>query len=255
MEQLFRSGKRHRHGLKVNHFLPAGDLPEIFTHHFPDHGGVKIAGNYQGGIVGNIIGRMEFLYILNRRIEQILHLPDDLPTVWMPRRIEIFVHHISAVAVRPVVIVLPLLILNHILLVGKSFTGYGVGEITHPVGFHPQNHFHGIFGNHFIIYCSVFIGSAIQGASRILDLMKKLVLGNILRLLEHHVLKKMGKSRLSGFFPVRSHMVLNGYGNDRITPVHMKDHIQPVSQGIFFIRNCKFLSGSDLTGCQKHGSR
>ena len=44
-----------------------------------------------------------------------------------------------------------------------------------------------------------------------LDLFKELVLTHILRLLEHHVFKEVGKAGPAGFLPAGTHMVLNSY--------------------------------------------
>ena len=114
-------------------------------------------------------------------------------------------------AVWAVVHSLPFFVLDHILLIGEGGLGNGVDQVAHPVRLQPKGQLKGILGHNLIIDGSVRVGPPVQATPGSLYFLEELVLAHVFRLLEHHMLEEVGKSGTAGFFPVGTHMILNGH--------------------------------------------
>ncbi len=183
---------------------------------------------------------MKIMDIFERGVCQICHGADDLPIIRMAFGVKELADHIASVAVGAVVRCLAFFIFNHTLLIGKSFLCQSRSQKTQTVGFQPQRHFQGVFRQNFKVDGPVVAGPSIQSAARFLNFFEKLVLAHMLGFLEHHVLKEMGESRVTGGLAVGSHMVLKGYGAYRIGVIGMKDNLQAVIESVFLISDFQF---------------
>ncbi len=188
------------HGLPRRYFAPFTDLPKIFAYQRFCGIRIKVAGQYQGGIIRTVEFVIKGFNIRRSGIPEVFHLTDNLPAVRMIRRKNVFVNDIIPVSIGLVIHTLPFLILNHILLDGKCFLGNRIYEISHPVGFHPQNQLQRISGNHFKIGGDIIGGKTVQRTTDILYLPEELILRDIFRFLEQHMLKKVCKPCSSFLF-------------------------------------------------------
>src|SRR5687768_3095790 len=69
-----------------------------------------------------------------------------------------------------------------------------------------------------------------------------LLVGNVITALEHHVLKKMRKTRFANFLTGRTHVVSNIYMHHGIAMVFVYNKCKAIWQYIFFVRNYYFAT-------------
>src|SRR5690606_22504389 len=113
--------------------------------------------------------------------------------------------------------------------------GHRIEEPTHTVGFKPQGCFELVAGYGFIIIGAVLVGSSVQGSTGFGHNLKMLLISHVLRPLEHHMLKEMGKPRTTHHLTCRTYMVGYIHMYNGIRMVFMDNNGKPVIQHIFFV--------------------
>ena len=192
---------------------------------------IEIARQYECHIVRHVPPAEKLLDVVDVRILQVFQRSDDLPVVRMVCRVQGLVDDVQCVAVRRVVDALAFLVLDDLFFFRQHRLGDGVDEPAELVRFGPDHLFKRILGNRLQIIGAVLRGRAV--GARAADARAHLVepaLAQVLRFQEQQVFEQVREAGAPGLFTGRAHVRRQVHGHDRVGPVDVKNHVQPVRQ-------------------------
>ncbi len=102
---------------------------------------------------------------------------------------------------------LPTLVFDRFALYFKLFPGDRFEQKAHAVGLQPQSGFQLVDRQCFIVIGTVRIGGAIECATRVGNQLEMLFISHVRGTLEHHVFKKMCKTRTPDLFAAGADVV------------------------------------------------
>ena len=143
------------------------------------------------------------------------------------------------------------LVFNHALLVGQVVLGDV--QPAHPVRFGPEHGFQFVGRDNFKIVGEVKTGGAIEHAPVFLDQLDEFHFPQVLRSLEHHMLKQVGKAGAILRLNAEADVVIDGYNGGGGGVVLREDHLQPVVEFVIRNRNLEFRYGGFGVGIATAG--
>ena len=172
---------------------------EVLLHQRLRLGPVDVTGDRQGGVVGNVVGAEEPLDVLERRGAEIGHRADHLVKVGVVRRVERFEQDPGGEPGGAVLGALPALVLDDVaLVVERLLEPLAVEEEPHALALQPERQLELIRRDDLVVVGSVMGRRSVHvGRPGLLQELEVLVLGDVLRPLEHDVLEQVGEAGLS----------------------------------------------------------
>ncbi len=135
-------------------------------------------------------------------------------------------------AVRPVFVVLPPFVQDHIALSLEPLLRKGGQQISHAVGFHPERQVDRALGNNFPVIGAVGVRGSVEECARLLQRreVSRIV---VLRSFEHQVLEEMRKTGAARTLVLGPDVIPDVEGDDRDVVILMNDDVEPVGKGPF----------------------
>ena len=233
-----------RHFRQVFHIRTSRNGTEVLVDPFQGLHGVDITADCECGIVGAVPAQEETLQVVKISPVQILDPADHRPGVGVAFRIQVLVQGFQGPAVGLVIHPLAAFILHGFTLNLEFFLGHCRQQEAHAVGFQPQNGFQ-LIGRHGLeVVGAVGIGGAVQRATRIGNDLEMLVITDVFRALEQHVLEEMSKTGAARVFPVGTHMVGHIHVYQRIGMILVQHHGQAIVQAVLLVRNGDLVTGT-----------
>ncbi len=135
---------------------------------------------------------------------------------------------------------------------------HGVQQEAHAVGFEPQHFLELIVGHSLEIVRSIGVGRPVECPAGLGNDLEVLLVGDVFRALEHHVLEEMRESRLADFLARRSHVIRDIDVHERVRVVLVQYHGQAVVQRVLLVRYDDPVSGRRIHAlyeCQRWRQR
>ena len=117
---------------------------------------------------------------------------------------------------------------HHIALVDQVFFVHF--ERAHAGGFQPQHALQRVRGHRFVIVGHVVVRRTVQHATRRIDELDVHHLAGVLRTLEHHVLKQVGKAAAPARLQPESDVVVHAHRHHRRRAVRRYHHAQTIAE-------------------------
>ena len=134
-----------------------------------------------------------------------------------------------------VVDTLTLLVLNDLLLIEERLLRHSAEHVAHAIGLEPETHLERVLRNDLEVDGLVERRPAVEGPTRLLDLLEELVLAHMLGFLEHDVLEQVREACSARLLPARADVVQDRNSSDRVGAVLVEDDLKAVVQGIGLI--------------------
>ncbi len=194
-------GQGDRFWRRLGHFRATRDGAKVLLDPVEGLLGIKIAAQGQSRVVGAIPAQEELLEVVDVNPVEILHIADGLPGVGMSARIERLAHLLAHQTVGLVVDTLGPLVLDGGTLDLELLLAHRIEQEAHPVGLQPQ-HLLQLVGRHgLVVVGAVLVGGAIHVTTGFVDDPHMLLITDVFRALEHHVLEEVGKTGLADRLP------------------------------------------------------
>ena len=190
-------GQGHRLWRRLGHVRAARDGAEVLLDPFEGLLAVKVAAQSQGGVVGAIPAQEELLEVAHIDPVEIFHVTDRLPGVRVSTRIERLPYLLAHQPVRLVVDPLGPLVLDGGALDLELLLAHRIEQEAHPIRLQPE-HFFQLVGRHcLVVVGAVLVGGAIHVTTGFVDDPHMLLITDVFRALEHHVLEEVGETGLA----------------------------------------------------------
>ena len=171
-----------------------GKLPNHFLTRALGVLAVEVAGDDQGRVARHVPLLVEADDVIELGRLEILVLADDQIAVGVAFRVEQVGDREPGPAVRLVVVALPALVADHVDLVLQAGPGEERQEVAHAVALDPQRGLEVMGGHHLEVVGAVEVGRAVGGRAEPLEDLEVLVLADVLRALEEHVLEQVSEA-------------------------------------------------------------
>ena len=197
---------------------------------------VDVAGQYQGRVVGAVVGSEPFVDVVQAGRVQILHGADYRPGIGMSFGEDVFRDVGEGLAVG-LVLALALFVLHHAALFVQLLLVDGAEQVPHAVGFQPKGQVQGAGGHRLEVVCAVVVGGAVDAGDA--DLLQRFeILGVVvLAAVEHQVLEQVRETGLAGVFVSRTDVIPERDGDDGRLAVFVDDDSQPVVEVELLVRD------------------
>ncbi len=225
---------------QVFDFRAGRNRAEILDHPFQGLRLVNIAADGQDGVVRAIPAQEKALQVFQVSPVEVFDPADHRPGVGMAVRVGRRHHGFQGAAVGLVVHALAALVLDGFTLDFEFLLRDRVQEHAHAVGFKPQDRFQLVGRNGLVVIGAVRVGGAVQRAAGLLDDLEVLLVADVLRALEHHVLKEVGEAGTARVFAVRADVVGHINMHQRVGAVLVEHHGQTVVQHELLVRDSDF---------------
>ena len=221
---------RHRHhpGLRAHR-----QRAEPLADQLLAGGELEVARYRQGRVGRHVPGPEEPLDVVERGRLQVLVLADRRVAIGMPLGIQRRGLGEQRLAVRHVVDALAALVAHDIDLVVEAALVDQVEQPAHAVALEPQRRLELVRRHHFKVVGAIGVGRAVDvlGPDVPQDL-EVLVLADVLRALEHHVLEQVREAALARHLVARADVVPDVDRDQRHGRIRRQDHLEAVRQPV-----------------------
>ena len=215
----------------------AGDGAEVFLDEGNDGGGVDIATDGEGGVVGAIPAEEEVLQVGDGDAVEVFDVADGEPGIWVAVGVEGLGGDLAGEAVGAVVVVLAAFVFHGAALHFEFLLGDGVEEEAHAVGLEPEHLLELVIRDGLVVVGAIAIGGAVEGAAGGGDDLEMLVVADVVAALKHHVFEKVGEAGLADFLAGGADVVGDVDVDDGIAVVLVDDEGEAVGQDVFRVRD------------------
>ncbi len=193
---------------------------------------VHVAGHGQDRVVRPVPGPEERGHVIEAGRVQVLHRADRRVVVGMLRREDRRHELLVERAVRPVVVALALLVLDHLALVVEVLLVERVEQRRHPVRLEPEADLDLVRRHRLEVVGAVEVGARVVDPAGPLHDGHVLGLPDVARALEHEVLEQVREAGLAGLLVLGADRVPEVDGHDRREPIGRHDQAQPVLEAV-----------------------
>ena len=205
-------------------------------------------------LAGAVVGPEPLLHVLQLGGPEILHRADHAPGVGVVRRVEAGIEEFPHPSVR-LVLVLPLLVLDHAALLVESRLGDRAKQVAHAVGLEEQHQIERVHGDVLEVVGAVLVGGAVEVGCPDLLQRPEVILVVVLAPVEHEVLEQVGEAGPARPLVLRPHVVPHVHGDDRRLVVLMDDQRQTIGQHVAGEGDVDGRSGAGLRRLGGQGSK
>jgi hypothetical protein len=200
--------------------VPLGGVERVLLGH--------VADDRQDRVVRPVVLAEERVHVLQRGGVQVLHRPDRHVCVRVAFGEREPDEPLVRVAVRAVVVALPLLFLDHVTLVVQVLLVDRVEQVAHPVRLEPEREVETAAGQRLEVVRAVEEGARVQAGAGGLQQAEVLTGGDVARPLEHQVLEEVREPGQPRWFVARPDVVPEVDGDDRDGAVRAHDDPEAV---------------------------
>ncbi len=204
-----------------------GTRPEVLSYELGRLHRVEVADDRDRRVLGHIEGLVKLADVRDRCRLEICHAPDGRVFVRV-RRKRLLVDDLVQPAVRLILDAHPAFFLDHLTLAPER--GFVHAQRGHPIRFEPQRQ-REVLGRqglpeHRLVFCGVGVAAPADARD---DGRVRLRL-DVLRALEHHVLKQMGEAGAAGPLVLRADVIPHRDVHDWRGMVLRQDHLEAVRE-------------------------
>jgi hypothetical protein len=189
---------------------------------------VEVAGDDEARVVRRVVRLEKVDDVLVARRREVFHRPDRGPVVGVAGRVERLPEDRVGHPVRPVLVALAPLVLDHVALAVDALGRHGVEERGHPVGVEVEREFEAVGRGVGRVVRPVARGRAVGAAAGFFEPRVDGALRDVARALEHEVLEQVGEARPPRLLAPAPNVVPRVDGDDRNGGVAVEDHVEPV---------------------------
>ena len=198
-----------------------------------DGGGVDIATDGEGGVVGAIPAEEEVLQVGDGDAVEVFDVADGEPGIRVAVGVEGLGGDLAGEAVGAVVVVLAAFVFHGAALHFEFLLGDGVEEEAHAVGFEPEHLLELVSWDGLVVVGAVAIGGAVEGTAGGGDDLEMLVVADVVAALKHHVFEEVGEAGLADFLAGGADVVGDVDMDDGVAVVLVDDEGEAVGQDVF----------------------
>ncbi len=132
--------------------------------------------------------------------------------------------------VRPVLVALAPLVLDHVALAVDARRAHRVEQIAHAVGLEEEHQLERVGGPVDVVVGTIGVGGAVVVGAGAFEPGVEGPFGHVLRTFEHQVLEQVCEAGAAELLVPRADVVPDVHGDDRHAGVAVQDHVQPVGK-------------------------
>ena len=233
--RVAREPHRPRHDRRD--LAAARDLAEVALDQRQRPVRVEIAAEGQRRIVRGVPALEEAPHVVERRPADVLGAADRRPRVRVPGGVQRGRDLERHAAVGPVLVALAPLVEHHVALVVELGLRHRRQQEAHAIGLEPQRQLELVGGQRLEVQRAVGGRVAVERAAGLADEPEVLVVADVRRALEEHVLEEVREAALARFFARAADVVADVDRHHRIGAVGVQHDLEAVREHVLLVRH------------------